>query len=66
MSDLADVIASRDAASAARKDVAAFGARVEDYDGSDTALAVCLVGILVAAELRALTTTLDYMRADAQ
>jgi len=65
MSDLADVIRDRDIAGAARRDVNAFGARIEESGGSDTALAVCLVGILVAAELRALATLLDYMRTDA-
>ena len=62
MADSTDVMYARIAATHAAEDVQNYGSSIEDGRTSDAALAVLLAAGAVAAELRALGITLEYIK----
>ena len=62
MSDFRDVMAARSEAASRVGGLETYAGQLEDGERTENvALAVCLVGSAVCAELRALATTVDYM-----
>lgn len=60
MADYHDTMQARRAADAERQNALAYGGLIEDGRTSDSALALLLAAEAVCAELRVLSTVIDY------